>query len=147
MKLGQIGIGRKPDISIDCTRSFRVLGYHEQKLWANFCLESEHEKLNMEKGLIFRVSETGLVCEYAWTYRLGLFRVDKGHYGLAPKPKNLPQDNTQRKVTAVFQEISKFCMNIFTHFGQYFCKKCLQCLLLPKTLKSRFCLLTDSSLV
>ena len=56
----------------------------------------------MEKGLIFRVSETGLMFKYACTYRLGLFRVDKGHYGLAPKPKNLPQEWTWTKVTAVF---------------------------------------------
>ena len=28
MKLGKFGIGRKPDMSIDSTRSFRVLGQH-----------------------------------------------------------------------------------------------------------------------
>ena len=102
MKLGEIGIGRKPDMSIDSTRNFRVLGQQIKKLWAKSCFKSEHENWRWKNDWFCRVSEIGLVCENACTYRLGLFRVYKWHYGLPPKPKNLPQKYTWTRVTAVF---------------------------------------------
>ena len=69
---------------------------------SKFLLQVRASEVNMEKGLIFRVSETGLMFKYACTYRLGLFRVDKGHFGLAPKPKYLSLNYSQRKVAADF---------------------------------------------
>ena len=111
MKLGKLGIGRKPDMSIDSTRNFRVLGQQIKKLWAKSCFKSEHENWRWKNDWFCRVSEIGLLCENACTYRFGLFRVYKWHYGLPPKPKNLPQEYTWTRVTAVFSK--KFTNNVW----------------------------------